>query len=166
MHGKQFLLESIHAGIDEKNLYGRLNFAQEPEGDFEIRVNVGIKAASDDQSAGSLTLDVSVHDFAVASWRLHGPDEQIILSDSTSQQSDVVVALRQYFAFKLPLSYLQRSAGTALATQLTGATIRLRFALWQDRLPLDALPLEDWIELPIAAEDELMAGMQVYSTSS
>ena len=26
MHGKQFLLDSVYAGIDEQNLYGRLDF--------------------------------------------------------------------------------------------------------------------------------------------
>src|SRR5262249_38661732 len=39
MHGKRFFLESIYAGIDESNLYGRLDFlGKVPEGECEILV--------------------------------------------------------------------------------------------------------------------------------
>ena len=31
MHGKVFLLESVYAGIDEQNIYGRLDFADPAE---------------------------------------------------------------------------------------------------------------------------------------
>src|SRR3954462_7568936 len=41
MHGKVFLLESVYAGIDEQNIYGRLDFTDHvPEGEFEIVVNL------------------------------------------------------------------------------------------------------------------------------
>src|SRR6266481_5734459 len=41
MHGKLFLLDSIYAGIDEKNIYGRMDFAEQiPEGEFEVVVNL------------------------------------------------------------------------------------------------------------------------------
>jgi hypothetical protein len=33
--------------------------------------------------------------------------------------------------------------------------------MWRDRLPLDALPVEGWLELVVAAEDELAAGVYV-----
>jgi hypothetical protein len=35
--------------------------------------------------------------------------------------------------------------------------IRLRLSLWQNRLPVDALPLEGWIELHLLEEGELMS---------
>jgi hypothetical protein len=35
--------------------------------------------------------------------------------------------------------------------------LRLRFSLWQNRLPVDVLPLEGWIELRLLSEDELTA---------
>jgi len=33
----------------------------------------------------------------------------------------------------------------------------LRFSIWQNRLPLDALPPEGWIELQLLSENELAA---------
>jgi hypothetical protein len=36
--------------------------------------------------------------------------------------------------------------------------VRLRFSLWQDRLPVDSLPLEGWIELQVVSEGELLFG--------
>ena len=42
MHGKQFLLDAVHAGIDESYVYGRLDFVENkvPAGDFELVVNL------------------------------------------------------------------------------------------------------------------------------
>jgi hypothetical protein len=37
--------------------------------------------------------------------------------------------------------------------------LKLRFSLWQNRLPVDALPVEGWIELHLVGEAELAAGM-------
>jgi len=33
-------------------------------------------------------------------------------------------------------------------------TLRLRFSLWENRLPVDALPVEGWIELQLVSEGE------------
>jgi hypothetical protein len=35
--------------------------------------------------------------------------------------------------------------------------LRIRVSLWQNRLPVDALPLEGWLELPLLSEEELHA---------
>src|SRR5262249_48440849 len=42
MHGKQFFLDAAFAGIDETNVYGRLDFCEgnRPESDFDLVVNV------------------------------------------------------------------------------------------------------------------------------
>jgi len=37
--------------------------------------------------------------------------------------------------------------------------LRLRFSLWHNRLPVDALPVEGWIELQLLSEAELGSGM-------
>jgi hypothetical protein len=43
------------------------------------------------------------------------------------------------------------------ATPIAAATkLRLRFSLWQNRLPVDALPLEGWIELQLLSEGDLL----------
>ena len=54
-------------------------------------------------------------------------------------------SLRQ-FAERLPFELLGMDQGS---------TLRLRFALWRDDLPVDSLPLEGWIELHAMAEEEL-----------
>jgi hypothetical protein len=35
--------------------------------------------------------------------------------------------------------------------------IRVRFSLFQNELPIDALPVEGWIDLQLLSEPELMA---------
>jgi len=35
--------------------------------------------------------------------------------------------------------------------------LRLRFSVWQNHLPVDALPVEGWIELALLAEEDLAA---------
>jgi hypothetical protein len=37
--------------------------------------------------------------------------------------------------------------------------LKLRFSLWHNRLPVDALPVEGWIELQLVSEWELAVGM-------
>jgi hypothetical protein len=48
---------------------------------------------------------------------------------------------------------------SATSTPITPVTtlLRLRFSLWQNRLPVDALPLEGWIELRLLSEQDLAA---------
>ncbi len=42
MHGKQFLLDAVHAGIDQSYIYGRLDFVENevPPVEFELVVNL------------------------------------------------------------------------------------------------------------------------------
>jgi hypothetical protein len=71
-----------------------------------------------------------------------------------------LLALARSFEFGLPLSWLlaapvslaslNTKSGVAPATRL-----RLRFSLWQNGLPVDALPVEGWIELMLLEEREL-----------
>jgi hypothetical protein len=35
--------------------------------------------------------------------------------------------------------------------------LRMRFSLWQNGLPADALPVEGWMELPLMSEEDLIA---------
>jgi hypothetical protein len=70
--------------------------------------------------------------------------------------------LRRNFEFKLPLAWLlakpvsSASVGAGVKATTPVATIlRLRFSVWQNRLPVDALPLEGWIELRLLSEEDL-----------
>jgi hypothetical protein len=47
-----------------------------------------------------------------------------------------------------------------------GWKIELRFSLWQNRLPMDALPVEGWMKLSVVTRQELENSIYNYSTSS
>ena len=154
MHGKQFLLDSVYAGIDERNVYGRLDFAdgKVPDIDFELVVNLESWVADSPENDGSrhrraLRLDVTVQKGQIHDWKVTADENQLL---ATSQESSSVatLALGKNFEFKLPLDWLQAENATKL---------RLRFSLWRQGLPVDALPLEGWIELQLVSEEELAA---------
>ena len=153
MHGKVFLLDSIYAGIDEENLYGRADFAGGlPDGDFEVVV--GLESWGESASRPRRALRLATHSVA---GKLSPP----AVSENGEQlpAEGVIAVLARNFEFKVPLALLYalplESApvpGTPAATK-----IRLRFSIWQNRLPVDALPVEGWFELQLLPEIELMA---------
>jgi alpha-amylase/alpha-mannosidase (GH57 family) len=154
MHGKQFLLDSVYAGIDEKNVYGRLDFADGkiPDMDFDLVVNLESWAADSSANDGSrslrtLRLDVSVQNGQLRDWKVTH-DENQFLANSQESNSGATLAMAKNFEFKLPLDWLQAESASKL---------RLRFSLWRQGLPVDALPLEGWIELQLLSEEELAA---------
>ncbi len=163
MHGKQFLLDSVHAGIDSVFVYGRLDFVgQVPEMDFDVVVNLESWANKEPSARRTLRLDARVANCKITEWKVEGREE----SSGKDDESPKVV-LQRNFEFRLPLSWLLAKPGaesSAGATSSAGAVaptsrIRLRFSLWQNRLPADALPVEGWIELQLLSEWELAAVM-------
>ena len=163
MHGKTFLLDSVYAGIDADNLYGRLDFAGKgPEPEFDLVVNAESWAADAQRLRRALRLDVSVEAAKIRSWKVSAADEGKALASSAEPPNEVKVALFRNFEFKLPLGWLLAKApSTAPATGKVSTPIvtrvRLRFSLWQNRLPVDALPVEGWIELPLLSEEDLLS---------
>jgi hypothetical protein len=143
MHGKQFLLDSVYAGVDEKFVYGRLDFAGVvPEGTFDLVVNVERPARAEKPKARELRLDVSVADRIIMDFKLTAGDAGTPLQDLAQ------VRLLKVFEFRLPIYALDAVQGDRL---------RVRFSLWRDRLPIDALPVEGWMELAVLREEELRA---------
>lgn len=153
MHGKVFLLDSIYAGIDQHNVYGRVDFAAEvPAGDCEIVVNLESWADRSNRPRRGLRLNVQVKESRIASWNISDNGDQI-----SREGGDV--ALARNFEFKLPLAllYAQPPESTPDSSSPAATKIRLRVSIWQNRLPMDALPLEGWIDLQLLPEHELMA---------
>ena len=149
MHGKQFLLDSVYAGIDETNVYGRLDFAGKiSEMEFDLLVNVECWIPNAQGAERALRIDVPVFNGEIKSWKIM--QETRLLADSQHNNGQIKIALARNFEFKLPLSWL-------LPNALANAKLRLRFSIWQNRLPVDALPLEGWIELQLLSEQELAA---------
>jgi alpha-amylase/alpha-mannosidase (GH57 family) len=165
MHGKQFLVDSVHAGIDETNVYGRLDFAgKPPETDFDVVVNLESWAVDAQRPRRALRVDVRVEAGEMPSWRVSSPDEENPIATSERPCEEVKIAVLRNFEFQLPLAWLlakpvasaTANAGAKATTPVT-TLLRLRFSLRQNRLPVDALPLEGWIELRLLSEHDLMA---------
>jgi alpha-amylase/alpha-mannosidase (GH57 family) len=153
MHGKVFLLDSIYAGIDEKNVYGRLDFAGGiPVGDFEIVVSLESWAdrSTRPRRALRLALDIS-------NGKLSPPG--VSEDGSILPHEGVAAVVARNFEFKLPLELLYALPLESPSSRRDAAAtkIRLRFSIWQDGLPLDALPVEGWLDLPLLPETELIA---------
>jgi alpha-amylase/alpha-mannosidase (GH57 family) len=174
MHGKVFLLDAVYAGIDEENLYGRLDFVGGiPEAEFQLIITCeragpaeqdagsapgGTRQALLGAAPGSLRLEAWVEGGALKSWRLHAKGSETEIAGSAVPGDQAVRAtLLKNFEFCIPLALV----GAGL-----GQVLRLRFSLWRDRLPLDALPLEGTMELPVISEDEMSAGAMNYSPFS
>jgi alpha-amylase/alpha-mannosidase (GH57 family) len=180
MHGKQFLLDSVYAGIDATHLYGRLDFKDKvPEADFEIVVNVESWAVGEPRPRRTLRLDASAHLRRLKDWRIEDGADRRELASSATVDENAKLALLRDFEFKMPLAWLltalsvpaaERAADgkpgqnpgpaelKAAAPVAPTSKLRLRFSLWQNRLPVDSLPLEGWIELQVVSEGELLFG--------
>ncbi len=165
MHGKQFLLDSVYAGIDGTHVYGRLDFKDKvPAMEFEIVVNLESWAGGEQRPRRALRLDASVAQGRVNGWKVENGTEARVLASSAAPEEGVKVALLRNFEFKLPLLWLLATPSPAPASERkAGAAslpatdkLRLRFSLWQNRLPADALPLEGWVELQVVSEGELL----------
>jgi len=164
MHGKRFLMDSVYAGIDENNVYGRLDFIDKlPEMDFELVVNLESWAANAGRPRRALRVEARIEAGKMNSWQVSSPDEEMLLATSGQANTEVRIALGRNFEWKVPLSWLLAtpvaSSETAVGNpSLPIATkLRVRFSLWQNRLPVDALPLEGWVELQLLSEPGLAA---------
>ncbi len=154
MHGKVFLLDSIYAGIDEKDVYGRMDFAEQiPPGDFELVVNIESWAENASRPRRALRLNAEVTSGKISHWKISDD------GDALPPNSDAAVALARNFEFKVPLALLYALPRESSASEASPAAtrLRLRFSLWQNRLPVDALPVEGWMELQLLPEEELIA---------
>jgi hypothetical protein len=110
---------------------------------------------------------VSVNDREIQSWKVTQTFEGEIASSSPERCSagndEARAALLRNFEFRLPLIWLlatpldlEKIRGEKSFESLT-TRLRLRFSLWKNRLPVDALPLEGWIDLELLAEEDLLS---------
>jgi len=163
MHGKSFLLDAVYAGIDASHVYGRLDFiADIPEAEFELVVNLESWAADEARPRCALRLAAKLDSAEIESWKITTASEDQTLASSSRPASGAKVALDRNFEFKLPLAWLlsapvPSTSRTSQPLEPVATRLRLRFSLWQNQLPVDALPLEGWMELYLLVEEELMA---------
>jgi alpha-amylase/alpha-mannosidase (GH57 family) len=142
MHGKLFLLDSGYAGIDEDYLYCRLDFIDEPAewatGDTQLVVAVeNISLATPIIHR----LEVDISGGRVRAWKFGQ-------NGNGEQPQSVLLDMEALFECRIPLKALQAEPG---------AVLRVRFSLWRDGLPLDALPQDGAIEVRLLPEHEMSA---------
>ncbi|MGA7292720.1 MAG: glycoside hydrolase family 57 protein [Terriglobales bacterium] len=163
MHGKQFLMDEVFAGIDEEYVYGRLDFAGKvPVEGFEVVVNLESWANHSTKPRRELRLDVAADGGRLQSWKVTQGKLKVV-ADSSGGKDLARVVLGRNFEFRLPLNWLlaapleiEKVRGPNSSDVLT-VRVRLRFSVWQNHLPVDALPVEGWIELELLTEDDLLA---------
>jgi alpha-amylase/alpha-mannosidase (GH57 family) len=161
MHGKQFLLDAVHAGIDEAYVYGRLDFVEHkiPTADFDLVVNLESWADDGQRPRRALRIDARVEAGRVQSWKVGVPDAEV-LATSDRPTDRVGVVLFRNFEFKLPLEWLLAlpvSTTNGQPAAPVATRLRMRLSLWQGGLPADALPVEGWMELRLLSEEDLIA---------
>jgi hypothetical protein len=123
-----------------------------PAGNCEIVVNLESWAERSNRPRRALRLNVHVSDSKISSWTISDNGDQL-------SRDGADVALGRNCEFKIPLAllYAQPPDSTRDPASPAATKIRLRFSVWQNRLPMDALPVEGWVELQLLPEEELMA---------
>ena len=162
MHGKQFLLDAVYAGLDADSLSGRLDFhVSLPEDPYQVVVNIEVSRDSKDRNAPAdsyrLVADAQGHN--LLRWVLSNGDERNILASYPSHEgndgtNEVEVAIAEIFEMRLPFRLIGAQPGSR---------IRLRFTIWRDQLPADSLPVEGWIDLFALAQEEIEDTIYTYT---
>ncbi len=163
MHGKQSVLEAVHAGIDETHVYGRLDFTESrvPDSNFALVVNLESWAPDEPRPRRALRLDAEVRAGKIQVWRITGPDADRPLASTSEASGEAAVALVRVFEFKMPLAWLLASPVASSGNSAGKETVpvatklRLRLSLWQGGMPVDALPADGWMELQLLSREAL-----------
>jgi hypothetical protein len=146
MHGKLFLLDTGYAGIDEGNLYCRVDFMEPAEewasGDTKVVVAIETVNSSDGSAGHSYRLEADISEGHLRGWKFCNNGTQ------TEQNDSVRAGMEAIFECQTPLKLLDPAPGTSL---------KVRFSIWRDGLPLDALPQEGAMEVRVVPESELSA---------
>jgi len=118
MHGQRFLIRSLHYGSDGSGVFIRLDF-ENPQ-DEKVRRAVARFRITSPQSAGP-PCDISVP--------LADPSHQSTVGEQA--------AFSDILEVRVPISALGHGFG---------GEVRFQVSLWQDGLPMDALPAQGWLE--------------------
>ncbi len=120
MHGKRFLVRELHYGTDGANFFLRVDFLPQ-----EQERLAGLEARLTFESSGASRLELKL-----------GPDG-VEINDFDGDPKLLEVRFGRILEMRVPLAALPHQ----------GDKLRFQFSLWQEGLPVDALPFEGWIEL-------------------
>src|SRR3954469_1796266 len=148
MHGKRFLLERAYAGINQDDLFVRLDPTAELQGDYEIEMRLEVLPASVEQ-----TREAYLAAFRLSNGRLLS-SEFLVQEGSVGNENrtpnkatPLEASFEKVLRAKLPLSKLGAR---------TGDTLLLRFTIFREQLPIDSLPAQGWMELPLVREEQML----------
>jgi len=144
MHGKLFVLDTGYAGIDDENVYCRMDFIDPPAewATGDTRLVVTIETSGPGSNGGqTVRLEADISGGKLRGCKLGENGQQ-------RETESVRVGIGSIFECQVPLKLLNAAME---------ARLRIRFSLWRDGLPLDALPQEGAIEVRVAPESELSA---------
>jgi alpha-amylase/alpha-mannosidase (GH57 family) len=138
MHGKQFVFDSIYGGINDDHLFARIDFADDVLdetgesviGDYQLHLTVALNGG-DGSSKSETTICIQIS---------RGQSKLV----EAPAQTEVVLGRSLLVSISLD----------ALDVRI-GDVLHLRTAVWKDKLPIDALPSEGSLELPVLSEQML-----------
>jgi hypothetical protein len=118
MHGHRFLIRSLHYGSDGSGIFLRLDF-ENPQDERLRKVIARFRLSSPESQ--NPPCDISV--------ALNEPSRQ----PAAGEQA----AFSEILEVRVPIAALGRGFG---------GDVRFQVSLWQDGLPMDALPAHGWLE--------------------
>jgi alpha-amylase/alpha-mannosidase (GH57 family) len=153
MHGRRVFLESAYAGINERYLFGRLDFMPwmktstahgrpHLRGEHEILQSIECLDREGRRREPPVTLRIHVRHGEKESWMLEPGDDPRLMA----HRPDLLVQLGSVLETRIALDFLQARIGD---------TLRVRFSLWHHKLPVDALPGEGALVVRVLTEARL-----------
>jgi alpha-amylase/alpha-mannosidase (GH57 family) len=145
MHGKQFVFDALYAGVNSEHLYVRLDLATSLlEGPLQLVVQVAV--SNGETPRRSFRLNAEIVNGAVENWQLwqDKKDEPLATDES---DAGVAVTLVKICALRIPLVLIDAPHCSVL---------NLRAVLYHSTLPIDAMPVEGSLELPVLSEEEMI----------
>ena len=155
MHGKKFLLERAYAGINERDFFFRLDLLEELQGTHQIETRIEVQPTRSEHSRDGFIAKFQLIDRKLLRAEISRSSGSETNGDARDRASkEVESSFERILRVRVPLA--------SLGVQF-GDTLLLRFTILRDQLPLDSLPTQGWIELPIVAEEQMLeTGDQVW----
>jgi hypothetical protein len=123
MHGQRRLIRQVHYGADGENFYLRVDFQALPPGAGNMEVRLRLQAGHP----------------PVSSWiRARLEEHQAVIAEAhLAQGGSFECAWLRVLELRLPLAAL--GAGGS-------ESVQMQISLWQDSLPIEALPAQGWLD--------------------
>src|SRR5215468_471759 len=150
MHGKIFLLDTGYAGIDEANLYCRIDLMEKTSewagDDTRFLLAITTRPAFEDTTGRerSYRLEAALAPSGITDWSFSENGNQPQKPDGVT----VVLRRESVIECRIPLATLDAHQGTVLG---------VRFSVRRGQLSLDTLPQDGLIELQVVPQEDLSA---------